>query len=249
MTWYESAFGPDYLALYPHRDDAEAERDVASLIALIDPPRYEPLLDLGCGPGRHLLALHHQGFADLTGIDLSQDLLDAAAERFRMIAPHSIHLLRRDMREIPFESHFATILSMFTSFGYFEAVSEDARMLRAVHKALRPHGAFLLDTLNRRWTIEHLVPRETRTLGPLHVQIHRSISPEGDRVEKEMRVYEPDHAERTYRESVRMYEPEQLRTLLVDAGFDHVALHGSLTGSAFDAESRRMIAVARRGPR
>jgi len=249
VTWYERAFGPDYLALYPHRDDAEAERDVTSLLALIDPPRDEPLLDLGCGPGRHLLALRRHGFTDLTGIDLSQDLLNVAAERFRMIEPHPIRLLRADMREIPFDSHFATTISMFTSFGYFESVSEDARMLRAVHDALRPHGVFLLDTLNRHWTIQHLVPRESRTVGSLHLEITRSITPDGDRVEKTTRVVERDRAERTYGESVRMYEPEQLRTLLVDAGFRRVDLHGSLDGSPLHPKSRRTIAVARRGSR
>ena len=60
-AWYEHAFGREYLALYPHRDDTEAERDVRSIIDLIVPNKDEPLLDLGCGAGRHLVALHRAG--------------------------------------------------------------------------------------------------------------------------------------------------------------------------------------------
>lgn len=246
MKWYERSFGPDYLALYPHRDDAEAAQDVAYLLALIAPPTDLPLLDLGCGAGRHLLALHRLGFEDLTGIDLSQDLLDAAAERLGAAGAHAIELLRSDMRQIPHQSHFATILSMFTSFGYFDSSDEDARMLAGVHRALLPEGVFVLDTLHRQWTSDHLLPRESRTLGDLQLDITRSLTADGARVEKETRVCEPGRPERVYRESVRMYAPDDLRKMLSDAGFDDVKLYGSLAGDPLDATSRRTIAVARR---
>lgn len=246
MTWYEESFGADYLALYPHRDDAEAERDVEQLVALIAPPPDRPLLDLGCGAGRHLLALHRRGFVDLTGIDLSQDLLDTAAQRFATEGTDAIRLIRSDMRRIPFVSHFSTILSMFTSFGYFATSAEDARMLHAVHDALCPGGAFLLDTLNRRWTIEHLIPSERRTIGDLELDIARTITPDGTRVEKETHVAGIGPERRRYRESVRMYEPEELHRMLHRAGFESIKLYGSLAGAAIDAASRRTIAVARR---
>ena len=246
MKWYERSFGPDYLALYPHRDDAEASQDVANLIALIAPPTDLPLLDLGCGAGRHLLALHRLGFEDLTGIDLSQDLLHAAAERLSAAGADAIELLRSDMRQIPHQSHFATILSMFTSFGYFDSPDEDNRMLHGVHRALLPGGVFVLDTLNRQWTLDHLIPRENRAIGTLRLDISRSITPDGARVEKETRVSETGMPERVYRESVRMYAPDDLHRMLSDAGFDDVDLYGSLAGDPVDATSRRTVGVARR---
>ncbi len=247
MTWYERSFGPDYLALYPHRDDAEADRDVDNLIRLVAPPPGRPLLDLGCGAGRHLLALHWRGFNDLTGIDLSQDLLEAAAARLQEAGAEGITLLRADMREIPFPGRFASIISMFTSFGYFDSSDEDERMLTAVYGALAPEGTFLLDTLNRRWTIDHLEPQEERSLGEMHLHIARSITPDGQRVEKETRVLGPDRDDCVYRESVRMYRPEELQGMLAAAGFERISLHGALTGSRLDESSQRTVVVARKG--
>jgi 2-polyprenyl-3-methyl-5-hydroxy-6-metoxy-1,4-benzoquinol methylase len=34
---------------------------------------------LGCGAGRHLLALHKAGFHQLSGLDLSRELLEVAS--------------------------------------------------------------------------------------------------------------------------------------------------------------------------
>ena len=114
MTWYEESFGEDYLALYPHRNVAEARADIASIVALIDPPAGEPLLDLCCGAGRHLQALHEAGFTDLTGVDLSQHLLDVARRRLDAAGGSAIRLDRADMRELPYRDRFETILSLFT---------------------------------------------------------------------------------------------------------------------------------------
>ena len=244
--WYETAFGRDYLVLYPHRDDEEAVSDIEAILALIDPPRDEPLLDLGCGAGRHLLALHNAGFSRLTGLDLSSDLLRVARQRLNAAGGEGIDLVCRDMREIAQSERFATVLSLFTSFGYFASPDEDAQMLTAVFEAVRPGGTFLLDTLHRQSTIDHLRPREQRTIGTLHVEIARSITPDGLRVEKETRVKEPGKEERVYRESVRMYSGDELRDLFAAAGFREITLHGSLAGSPFDDTARRTIAVGRK---
>ena len=249
IHWYEEAFGKDYLALYPHRDLAEARADVAAIIDLIAPPRDEPLLDLCCGAGRHLGALHEEGYTDLTGIDLSQQLLDVARRRLDADGATEVRLLRTDMRRIPYRGHFETILSLFTSFGYFSETSEDAAALHAACDALRPGGTFLMDTLNRPWTIAHLSPRSETSIDGADVLITREISPDGLRVEKEVRVEPKGEAPKRYRESVRMYTAEELRALLEGVGFSHVRFHGALDGRPCDADSPRMVAVGQRPAR
>ncbi len=241
--WYEEAFGKDYLALYPHRDLAEARGDVAAIIDLIAPTKDEPLLDLCCGAGRHLQALHEQGFADLVGIDLSQQLLDVARRRLDAKGASKVRLVRSDMRRIPYRVHFETILSLFTSFGYFSETSADAAVLRAAYEALRPGGTFLMDTLNRPWTIAHLSPRSETSIEGADVTITREISPDGLRVEKEIRVEPKGDVPKIYRESVRMYTAEELRALCEGAGFSDVRFHGALDGRPCDADSPRTIVV------
>jgi len=244
--WYEAAFGEDYLALYPHRNLAEAKRDVRGIIDLIDPPRDQPLLDLCCGAGRHLHALHESGFSDLSGVDLSGHLLDVARRRLDEIGGTRIRLERSDMRTIPYKNGFETVLSLFTSFGYFVESTEDEVALRAARYALRPGGTFVIDTLNRTSTIAELDPTSGRTLDGVRVRIARSVSPDGLRVEKETRIEPDGEAPRIYRESVRMYSVDEMGDMLIRAGFVDVRFFGALDGRAHDDASPRMVCVARR---
>jgi ubiquinone/menaquinone biosynthesis C-methylase UbiE len=246
--WYEESFGRDYLTLYPHRDIAEARADVAAIVDLIAPPKDAPLLDLCCGAGRHLQALHEAGFVDLTGIDLSQPLLDVARRQLDAGGGTGIRLLRSDMRRIPFREHFETVLSLFTSFGYFSETGEDEAVLRAAHRALRPGGTFLMDTLSRPWTVAHLAPRSEETIDRTLVAITRRISPDGLRVEKEIRVEPEDEPPKVYRESVRMYTSDELSALLERSGFVDVRFHGDLDGRPYGLTDSRMVIVARKPP-
>lgn len=109
----------------------------------------------------------------------------------------------------------------------------------------------LLDTLHRDTTIAGLIPDEERLVAGRRVLVHRSITPDGSRVEKETRLIhaETQRVERTYRESVRMYSGDELRDLFERAGFSDTALYGGLDGSAFGAGGSRSVIVARRDDR
>ena len=54
--WFEEWFGEEYLQLYPHRDDAEAERAVALIADATGLTEGWRVLDVGCGAGRHARA-------------------------------------------------------------------------------------------------------------------------------------------------------------------------------------------------
>ena len=242
-AWYETAFDADYLRRYPHRDDAEAAADIAALTGWIRPSRDLGVLDLGCGGGRHLLALCRAGFTDLTGIDLSADLLERARTRLSEAGCEVAELLRADMRELPYSDRFATALSLFTSFGYFSDDAEDERVLRGVWRALKPRGVFLLDTLARQHTIDTLVEKEERRFDDRLDHIERRITDDGRRVEKTVRIRTGDAEERSITESVRMYEPDELEGAMKRAGFSAIQVAGALDGRAFRADSRRLVVV------
>ena len=247
IPWYVSSFGRDYLDLYPHRDDAEAQADVEAIINLIDPPKDEPLLDLACGAGRHLLALHNAGFRRLVGLDLSDELLQVAAERLAEAGAGGIELVNADMGHIPYAEYFTTVLSLFTSFGYFERDEENAAVLAAVRRAMVSGGWFLIDYLNCDWVIAHLVPEEEQDVAGRHLQIERRLTLDGRRVEKTTRVLEPGNREKTYHESVRLYPPSEIETMLEAEGFTNIWRFGSLEGEPHRPESPRLILVAEKG--
>lgn len=247
IPWYVRSFGRDYLSFYPHRDDAEALADVQAITQLIDPPNDEPLLDLGCGAGRHLLALYKAGFRRVVGLDLSQELLMIAADRLAAAGASGIELVNADMCHIPFTEYFATVLSLFTSFGYFDKDEENAAVLVAVIRAMRSGGQFLLDYLNRDWVIAHLVSSEEQEIAGRQLRIERRLTPSALRVEKTTHLIKPDGKEKTYRESVRLYTPCALERMLKRAGFMNIRRFGSLRGEPYGGESPRLVLVGKKG--
>src|SRR5690606_6683231 len=65
--WWESYFGSDYSLLYPEKDHASGEQEaprIAAALALAPGARG---LDLGCGNGRHALALARRAGAARQG--------------------------------------------------------------------------------------------------------------------------------------------------------------------------------------
>ena len=75
--WFEDWFGEEYLQLYAHRDEREAEA-VVELIRRVAPWQSGGwVLDLACGAGRHAKYLVRGG-ARVIGYDLSRVLLRRA---------------------------------------------------------------------------------------------------------------------------------------------------------------------------
>ena len=249
-AWYEESFRREYLALYAHRDAAEARSDIQAIIELLSPPKDEPLLDLCCGACRHLLVLREMGFSQLVGLDLSEELLQIAAECLADGDVESgealdcVRLVRADMRAIPYENYFATVLSLFTSFGYFEDDEENRAVLKSVHRSLKPGGRFLMDYLNRDYVVSHLVERDEKALPDRYVKNVRCLTDDCRRVEKTTTVITESGAKHEFHESVRLYSEAEIAELLRAAGLVPLRSYGSLDGQDFGPESKRLVIVA-----
>jgi SAM-dependent methyltransferase len=248
-AWYEESFGCEYLELYAHRDADEARADIEAVVRLLDPPRDEPLLDLCCGACRHMLVLHEMGFKQMVGLDLSEELLEAGASDLQEctglddLDPDEICLVHSDMRRIPYENYFATVLSLFTSFGYFERDDENQAVFDAVYRALRPGGQFLIDYLNREHVIANLVERDERTLQGRQIVNVRRLADDGRRVTKRTTVTSSTGSVREYFESVRMYSEREMVEMLRSAGLTGIRTYGSLDMEPFGSQSGRLIVV------
>lgn len=236
--WFEQWFGEEYLRLYPHRDDDDAARMVALLEATL-PLADRRVLDLACGPGRHAGRLAARG-ARVTGFDLSMPLLTRARRRLGADAA----LVRGDMRRLPFRpAAFDLIVNLFTSFGYFADDDQHRRVLVDVAALIRPGGVFVLDYLNAEFVTQALTPHEEREIGGRRVGIERRITPDGRFVVKEMRVMDEG---RSFRERVRLFTPEDLTSLLADAGLHLRERFGDYDGEPHTSRSPRTILVAER---
>ena len=146
--WYKEFFeemGIEYED-YPFTQNTENEVRWMVKEFLINPEMK--ILDVGCGTGRHAINLATKGYKNITGIDLSPSMIRAAqAVAEEKKAPVDFRV--GDARELPFENEFDAALCLCEgAFGLLENDAENYKVLRAVHKALKKHGIFILTTLN-----------------------------------------------------------------------------------------------------
>lgn len=238
MAWYKEWFGADYLELYAHRDEDEADAHVAFVLeALGAPGPPAAVLDLACGAGRHTAALARRGVRAI-GVDLSPTLL---------AHPPRVPAVCGDMRALPFADHaFEWVLNFFTSFGYFEGERENFRVLEEMVRVLRPGGRFLLDFLNRERVLSELEPRETRETAGRRVEIERWYDAAAGRINKRIRVVTAGDPPRSFLESVRAYSRDEVTIGLRWAGAEVDRIAGSFEGEPFDSDSPRLILVGHR---
>jgi SAM-dependent methyltransferase len=234
--WFEEWFGEEYLHLYPHRDEADAERVVALLERLLPWQRGWRVLDVGCGAGRHLKALWRAG-ARAVGLDLSPSLL----ARARQVA--DAPLVRSDMRQLPIRPGSIDLtLNLFTSFGYFALDAEHDAALAGMVGTVRPGGWLAIDFLNASLLRTSLVPQERARLGEVEVQIERRITEDGRFVVKTIITQE----NRRFTERVRLFSADELAAMLEAHGLSVTHRLGDYDGNPYTAESPRVLLIGRR---
>lgn len=232
--WFREWFGDEYLAIYPHRDEREAEAAVRLYLQSASPPPGA-ILDLACGAGRHLRELLSAGLHGI-GLDLSMKLLDRARE----LSPRA-QLVRGDMRQLPFQDEgFAGLTSFFTSFGYFASRAEDEQVAVEMRRVLEAGGSFMLDFLNSTRVRSELVEAESRRIPGFGVSVRRSIV--DDTVVKQIHLQPDGGGEgRSFVERVRLYEAGELENLLSGAGLETRKLFGDYEGTRFSPHAERLI--------
>ena len=235
--WFEEWFGEDYLHIYQHRDETEAERAIELIATNLAGRQIDTVLDLACGAGRHTRVLRERWWT--VGLDLSLALL-RLARRESLEAPY----VRADMRELPFaDESFDLVVNLFTSFGYFEDDSEHVRVLACVSAAMKRGGTLVIDFLNASQVRRDLVPYDERVENGITIEQRRAISPDGRFVEKTITL--PERG-KEYIERVRLLSPRDLRVMLVSAGFAVTKVFGDYAGTDWKEDSPRTILFANR---
>jgi SAM-dependent methyltransferase len=244
--WYEGLFDERYLVFYEeafHAGASAAEIEFIDRALGIAPGSH--ILDLGCGFGRHAIPLATKGYR-VTGVDLSETLLDAA-RKLAVELGVEVQWVRRDLRDLGGLGPFDACVCLYTVLGYFSD-EENARGLAQVHEVLRPGGVLLLDVDNPLSIVPRL-PEErwSETARGVRRESHdydaitgRLTSQRAILLGEGRRLTLPDS-------SVRLYAPHEIAALLRAAGFEIEQLHGGLQGAPFQWKRSTMQSwVARR---
>lgn len=144
-----TAFG-GYARYYDllYRDkDYRGETEFVHRLICEHAPNAHRVLELGCGTGMHGVMLAEQGY-DVSGLDLSEDMLAAAAQRLAGLTPaitSRVRFVHGDVRDFHFEGRFDAVLALFHVMSY-QLTNDDLRAVFDKVKAhLAPGGVFIFD--------------------------------------------------------------------------------------------------------
>lgn len=233
MEWFAS---PYYRLLYAHRDDAEAERFVKSLLGFVSLPTPAYVLDAGCGEGRYSRALAKAG--------LVVDAVDVAVSYPNL--PEGVRFFQQDLRTWEPDRRYHLIGSFFTSLGLgMQRWDEVKQLVRRLSSWLLPQGWLVIDYLNIHK--RNPLAEEERIIGNTRFIIKRWQ--DSFMLYKQITVYPANNGmePRTYEERVLKLTEGDLYQMAERAGLEVKATWGDYDGQPFHpTESPRVILLAQK---
>lgn len=244
--WWKKHFDGKSLLGYglPGKTAAEV-RGILKMLGRLKKPAE--LLDLCCGAGRHAIELAQRGHR-VTGLDWSDELLSLARQESSRRGV-SLEFKKGDMRRLRFTNRFEAVVNLFTSFGYFETVSEDLAVLRGVRRALKPGGLFLIDVLNKEWLMRHFTP----TFWQRHPEhdVERAFcrlhfDPLTSRLTNHRTLFLRDGRKRDADLRFKVYPLHELVRMLEATGFKIEKVYGGFDLRPYGLDTFRTIVLARK---
>jgi len=193
-------------------------REVDFIEGVIAGDRSKPVLDVGCGTGRHALELARRGY-NVLGVDLSASML-AQGRQAAAFENLAVRFMQCDARQLPFEQQFEVAIMLCE--GAFSLMEEDAmdyQILVNISHALKPGGRLIMTAPNAAvmltqppdGSFDLATLRETFTLDKVN----------------------PDSSRKTLDCTQRYYTCPELNCLLKQAGFQYVEFF-ACTESGYD---------------
>ena len=242
--WWKRIFNSMYLKTDGDvvEDSSITEKEVNLFTEILKPKNEAVILDLACGQGRHIIKLARRGYTNLFGLDRSHYLI----QRAKKIANEeglTISFKEGDARKLPYPiDTFDYVLILGNSFGYFENLEDDIKILSEVFRVLKPNGLFLIDVADGNYLKDNYSPRSWEWIDKKHfVCRERSLASDNERLisrEVVTNIQKGVIVDQFYAE--RLYTKESLSEQLDKAGFKKIKFHGAIKP---DSQRNRVLGM------
>jgi len=243
--WTRAFFRSEVFTPSTPETEAAAPDEVRFVWKALGLRRGARVLDVACGTGRHAVRLARRG-ADVVGVDATEAYLAQARRASKGLA--NVRFERGDMRHLRFDSEFDAAINLWTSFGYFREPGEDLAALRAIARALKPGGLFLIDVVDssplmgrerfRQWT-------ESRD-GTFTLEEVSVFGGRDPRIATDWIVLRPRRSARRARSVVRAYDLAHLLGALRKAGLKPLGTWSRLAYGSSGPSGGRLVVLSRR---
>lgn len=226
------------------------ERSVAWIIETLGLKAGDSVLDLGCGPGLYTAKFAEHGLL-VTGIDISPRSI-AYAQNFADEHGLAINYRCQDYRTLEDEDRYDAALLIFGDYCTFSP-EDRRRMLRNIHRALRPGGHFVLDASTRHhravagvknaW---YASPGGFWRPGP-HLVLEQGFDYPAQAIWLDQYVVVENNNEMTvYRNWFQDYDPTSITAELTESRFEVQGVWEDLTGARYSEDSEWIGLVTQR---
>ena len=221
---------------YPQRWGLPAPSDVVRLEAsglchLLQLSPASCVIDIGCGHGRHAIALAERG-PEVIGLDFAVALL-SRAQHFTAASGARVHWIRGDMRQLPFRSRCADAAIMLDAFGLFDTEDEHEAVLRETARVIRIGGRLGVKVINGGPVIDHFRKSDREKRHGKVISISRTLTLDPPRLTETIMISGP-FGLGEYERRQRLYRVEELCTALKRAGLAIFGVFARPDGTPFD---------------
>lgn len=231
--WWRRIFNSMYLKtdgdVVDDQNITRKEVDLFFRILRLSPE--DRILDLCCGQGRHSLELARRGFQSVEGLDRSHYLIQKAKTQVKKEGLN-VRFREGDARKLSYlPDSFDVVMILGNSFGYFETIQDDLRVLKEVSRVLKPWGRLLIDVADGEYLREHFQRRSWEWMDKKRfVCRERSLSLDKQcLISREVvtHVEKGILTDQFYAE--RLYTPESLSELLKTMDLSDITIHSAIS--------------------
>ncbi len=247
QQWFEKEnfwlnYGP---IMFDTKRWAEAPNVAEAVCKIAGLGEGSSILDAGCGPGRISVELALRKLA-VTGVDLMQPFLDAAAESARDEGV-VLDLVQADLRTYVPPRPFDAAINLYTSFGYCDTVEEDIQILRHIAGALKEGGWFILECISRETAVRDFTEGEWFERAGKTVLTEFSVEGAWEGLRSKWILIDNQTGARIEHEFVqRLYSAVELKRIMLASGFSSCEIYGDFDFSPYNEKARTMVLVARK---
>jgi D-alanine-D-alanine ligase len=234
--WWRQIFNAIYLKTDGDvvDDQQVTAKEVDTFCEILKLQPNQRILDVCCGQGPDSIELVRRGFANVEGLDRSHYLIQRARAQAKKEGLN-VKFKEGDARKLPYApDSFDVVMILGNSFGYFETIEDDMRVLKEVLRVLKPWGKLLIDVADGEYLRRKFQPRSWEWIDKNYfVCRERSLSLDKQRLisrEVVTHVEKGVVADQFYAE--RLYTPKSIQELLTRAGFADVTVHGQISGDS-----------------
>jgi SAM-dependent methyltransferase len=216
VNWFDpvAAFlGPAYLR---NAFTMGTQQEIRFLVDTLGLQPGMRVLDVGCGPGRHALALAHAGY-DVVGVDHSAEFIRLARETAASEGVE-VEFEELDVRDLDRPAEFdATICLCQGGFGLLGG-RDEVDVFGRIAATLRPGGGLALSAFSTAFAVRYLEDGEE--FDPATGVLHEVATVRG-----------PDGDEAPFELWTTCFTARELELLARGAGLAEVEVHGVTPGS------------------